>query len=87
MFAVSARMCAVRAQATVCFPPWGRRKSGTAASSAYGERIAPGSRPAGSGSGGGTASGGGSASLESGLRASRRSGRTNMDFGSPWGSV
>ena len=49
MLASSARMCTVSTQATVCFLPCPRRKSGTAASSACRERIASTPRGARSG--------------------------------------
>ena len=74
-------------QATVCFFPCARRKSGTAASSACSERIAPGSRGASAGPAGGATSPGSGCGLESSARASGLSALTKSAFGLSWGSV
>ncbi len=74
-------------KATVCFRPCARRKSGTAASSACRERIAPGFRGASSGPAGGATSGGSGIGFESGSRASGLGGVTKISFGLPRGPV
>ena len=85
MFASSASTCTVSVQATVCFFPCARRKSGTAASSACSERIASGSREASPGSAGGATSGGSGCGLESSARVSGLSALTKIAFGLSWG--
>ncbi len=70
MFASSARMCTASTQATACFLPCARRKSGILISSACSERIVPGSRGARPGPAGGATSGGSGCGLESSARAS-----------------